>query len=111
MGPKEVIIFLAGLMLGVVMTLFGLLVMRIFAPWLRAFLGGAPVSMFGLIGMMLRGSPVNLLIDTNLALVHSGKPVKFSIREIESKYIAHRHKIMTSQDLIELLLDDAASRT
>ncbi|QDU27620.1 SigmaW regulon antibacterial [Anatilimnocola aggregata] len=101
MGPKEIAIFLAGLMVGILLTICFAFVLRIFSPWLRCFLGGAPVSFFSLIGMLLRGTPVNLLVDAHLSLVHSGKGA--AIRELESTYIAQRGKILTSNDLVNVV--------
>ncbi len=96
--------FQAGFAAGVGSCAFAAFAFWVVSPWLRALLSGGPVPLFGVLGMRLRGSPVNLLIDTHLSLLHGG--AKVGIADIESKYIAHRALIVTSQDLVDLLLAD-----
>jgi uncharacterized protein YqfA (UPF0365 family) len=83
----------------------GLLVPLLFAwlviaPWLKAFLSGAPISLVQLLAMRLRGTPAPMILDTHLALVHSGHAS--DVRRIESLYIANRSRIVTSADLVEI---------
>jgi uncharacterized protein YqfA (UPF0365 family) len=71
-------------------------------PYLRGFLSGAPVSLISLIGMRLRGSPVNLLLDAFIALRQAGFH-HIQMRDVESLYLIHRGRIVTMQDLVELV--------
>lgn len=96
--------FLAGSAAGVGLCAFALLAFWVVSPWVRALLSGGAVPIFGVLGMRLRGSPVNLLIDAHLSLLHGG--AKVGIADVESKYLAHRAQIVTSQDLVDLILAD-----
>jgi uncharacterized protein YqfA (UPF0365 family) len=97
-----IIYFLWGFILGAFCTAFLFLSLWLLwflvAPWFKAFLSGAPISLLHLIGMRLRGSPVGLLIDTHVMLVHQQRPV--DLRKLESAFIAHRGAIYSSEDLI-----------
>jgi hypothetical protein len=111
----ELAIFFAGVMVGVVFTLSLAVIWGLFAPWVRCFLCGAPLSLFNLLGMRLRGSPVGLLIDTHIGLIqgpvmHNEEYMTFKMNEIEAKYLANRHKVHTMQDLTSLLVDDWKGR-
>lgn len=68
-------------------------------PWLRCFLAGTPVSLFYILGMRLRGSPVNLIIDTLIAMKFRSLPG--DIRQIESTYLANPGPMLTTEQLIE----------
>ena len=101
--------FVGGLACGIVLTNLFMLVLRIFSPWLRCFLSGAPISMMSLVGMYLRGSPVRLLIDAHIGLVQSGvqrNGQNFRMADIESKYLANPGKYFTSQELMNALRED-----
>ena len=100
-GPRDAIAFMLGLTVGIFLTVLFAFALRIVSPYFRAFLSGAPVPLITLIGMLLRGNPVNLLIDAHISLRHRGTPTP--IHEVESTYIAQRGKIMTSEDLVQLL--------
>ena len=70
-------------------------------PWLRAFFSGGQVSLMSILGMRLRGSPVNMLLDAHLSMIQSGEPSR--IRIVESTYIANKTRIHTTDDLVELV--------
>lgn len=90
-----VFIFVAGVMLFLVL------------PWFRAFLSGTPLSLFQVLGMRLRGSPIKLLLDAQVALVHSGLQV--DMREVESIYLANRGRILDLQDLVDAVREHHAA--
>jgi hypothetical protein len=71
------------------------------APWLKGYLSSAGVSMFEILGMRLRGSPVGLLVQTQIALLHSGFQV--NIRQVESAYLANGHRIIQPGDLFQIV--------
>jgi uncharacterized protein YqfA (UPF0365 family) len=91
------------------LAFFALVVLAVFAllagPWLRAWLHGAPVPVFQVIAMRLRGNPPNLLIDAYIALKRAGLPA--SIADVENKYIDARNRVLTSDDLVELMKNGA----
>jgi uncharacterized protein YqfA (UPF0365 family) len=103
--PTAVFVLLAitGLMITVV---FAVITLFFFRPWVRALLGGAPISAVTIIGMKLRGNPVNLLIDTALALNHRGIPV--GIRDVETAYIAYKGRAFTPTQLADIVIERGA---
>jgi uncharacterized protein YqfA (UPF0365 family) len=77
-------------------------------PWLRAAASGAPVSIFSVLGMRLRGNPPILLVDAYVALRRAG--VNASIADVEGAYIDHRTRVRTHDDLVELVKSAVASK-
>jgi uncharacterized protein YqfA (UPF0365 family) len=72
----------------------------VFATWMRCFLTGGRVSLVQIIGMLLRRSPVSLIVDAHHALIQGGRASRVQL--VEQTYIANRHRIQTLGDLIEL---------
>jgi uncharacterized protein YqfA (UPF0365 family) len=70
-------------------------------PWLKCFLSGVPVSGLHILGMRLRGTPVNLVTDASIALVQSG--INISIRRVESAYLSEPGRVHTAADLVQLV--------
>jgi|GEM_PF-2776875 len=104
----EAIWFLGGFTCGIAATYLVWFSLRIFFPWFRCFLCGAPLSMVNLLGMYLRGSPVKLLTDAHIGLVQSGKsPRAFRMNEIEAKYLASPGRIFTAEDLMNAMREEA----
>ncbi len=93
------IVFLA------MMAFFALVVAFVFVlvlrPWLRAFLHGAPVSIFHIVAMRLRGNPPWLLIDAYIALRRSDLGV--TMVDVENAFVDGRSRVLTSDDLVELV--------
>ncbi len=86
--------FVVGLVCGAVLTFVIIRVadfVSIILPWKRAFMSGAKVSMFSIIGMRMRGCPPPFIVDAYCALVHSGHDV--TIQQVESCYISRKHEI------------------
>ena len=79
----------------------GFLIVR---PWLRMLTSGGRGSMLHILGMRLRGTPVDLVIDAYTSLIHRGE--KVSLRHVESVYNAQRANIMETRDLIDHLTED-----
>jgi uncharacterized protein YqfA (UPF0365 family) len=90
-----------GFLCGFSFFVFVLFLFLFTTPWLRAYLSGAGVPVFSIIGMRLRGSPVAMLVDTKIALEHSG--IQADIRQVESAYLANRHRIVQPGDLLEIV--------
>jgi len=93
--------FYGGFCCGLSFVVFPILVFLVTTPWLKCFLSGAGVTALNILGMRLRGSPVGLLVDTQVALIHSGFQV--NIRQVESAYLANRHRILQPGDLFEIV--------
>jgi uncharacterized protein YqfA (UPF0365 family) len=76
----------------------------LFGPWMRGFLGGAPVSVLQLLGMRLRGVPARLVVDAVVTLVHREHPYEPQLsRLVESTYLAQRGLIQSSTQLAEVV--------
>ena len=67
------------------------LMLMLFKPWLPGMLSGAPVMAVQILGMRLRGTPPNLLIDAYVQLRAQGRDVE--IAEVERQYLAHRQRV------------------
>lgn len=91
MSTNQLIVVAAFAIVLLSMLLVMVFTLSMLRPWLRGFMGGAPVSVIQLIGMRLRGNPPGLLVDTLLTLRHRG--VDASIREVESSYIANKGQV------------------
>jgi len=77
-------------------------------PWLRAFLHGAPVSIIHIVAMRLRGNSRWLLIDCYIALRRVDLVV--TIGDVENAYVDGRKRVLTSDDLAELVRKRAKTR-
>lgn len=75
-------------------------------PWLQGYLSGAPVSVLYLLGMRLRGTPIRLVMDAYQSLVHNNTIV--DAKKVESVYIANRHRVVGTVDLINLVKESVA---
>ena len=92
----------------VVTLLFFLIIFATFAflaaPWMRAFLSGAPFSLVQILAMRLRGVPPNLIVDSVVTLVHRGHPFDRRLcAEAESLYLAQRGMIQSPEQLADLV--------
>jgi uncharacterized protein YqfA (UPF0365 family) len=76
--------------------------------WIKAFMSGAPISVFAVIGMLLRGNPRGLLVDAYIQLNHRGSPA--TIADVELAYIANRHRVRTSHDLVSFVEERLAAQ-
>jgi uncharacterized protein YqfA (UPF0365 family) len=75
--------------------------------WVKAFMSGAPVSVFALIGMLLRGHPRALLVDAYIQLNHRGSPA--TIADVELAYLDKRHRVRNSHDLVSFVEERLAA--
>lgn len=87
--------------IGIVFLVFIFLAIWIVKPWLRSFLSGGKIALFQIVGMRLRRSPVDMLIDAYITFVQRGEPIRMNV--IESHYIAHQNRIHSTNDLIDSL--------
>ena len=91
MQPEHwIFVFVLGLlMLG--MAFMAAFMLMLFQPWLQSFMAGAPVSIFDIIGMRLRGSPPRLIVETRLVLKYRG--IAVSITDVERVYLANKGQV------------------
>ncbi len=100
----DLLSFILGVIVGAGMVGLALIAFTIIKPWRYAFFCGAPLSLFTILGMRLRGNPPMLLINAYVILVQ--KCVTTSIREVESVYIQNRTRIISFADLVRLVEEE-----
>jgi hypothetical protein len=93
-----IVIVIASLIVLFLAFVFFLLLGR---TWIKALMSGAPVSVFSLLGMLLRGTPRSLAVDAYIQLNHRGSPA--TIQDVELQYIANRHRVRNARDLVALV--------
>lgn len=96
----EQLTFEQGIMVGAGGVFALLLLLLVFRPWIKAALSACPVGLMNIVGIRLRGNPVNLLIDAHIILCKSGHDIHMGI--VECAYINNRRKIKTPEDLAEM---------
>ena len=101
----QIFILFILLILTVALLLTSVIFILLFRPWLRAFMHGTPVALVQIVGMRLRGNPTRLLIDAYITLKRAGFPI--TIAEVENAYIDYKSRIFGSDDLVELIEQDA----
>jgi uncharacterized protein YqfA (UPF0365 family) len=92
------------LVLLMMILVFAGVTLMLFAPWMRGFLSGAPVSILQLLGMRLRGVPARLIVDAVITLVHRGHAHDRKLVSLaESTYLAQRGLIQDSTQLADMV--------
>jgi len=72
----EIIVVLVPVAAFVVLALLALFMFaRVFSPWLRGFLSGAPLSVLEIIGMRLRKTDVQAVLNALVMATQAGAPV------------------------------------
>jgi uncharacterized protein YqfA (UPF0365 family) len=108
-----VVVIMAFVLLLILLIVVASFFLILFRPWLRGFLSGAPITIFQLIGMRLRGVPTGMVVDAVITLVHRGHPHTPRLaRDVESTYLAQRGFIESSTqlaDMVEKQLPKAAA--
>ncbi len=84
--------------LAVVVLVLGYILISFFNVWLKAYLAGAPVSIFTLVAMKLRSVDYKLVTDARITASKAG--IEISTDEIEAHYLAEGNIIHTVQALI-----------
>src|SRR5688572_9824386 len=108
MNEKQ-LVFLACVLAAFVVLLAVLTIFLLLGRhWIKAMMSGTPVSLFALIGMLLRGNPRSLLVDAYIQLNHRGSPA--TIADVELAYIANRHRVRTSHDLVSFVEERLAAQ-
>lgn len=89
----------AGLVVGAIFVLiFAILIIAFFMTWLRARVSGAPVGYGDLIGMKLRGVPINLIVDNRITAYQAG--IEISLQELQAHFMAGGNVTQTVRALI-----------
>ncbi len=86
-----------GILAVIVLVLVYILV-SFFSVWLKAYLAGAPVSIFTLVAMKLRSVDYKLVTDARITASKAG--IEISTDQIEAHYLAEGNIIHTVQALI-----------
>ncbi len=81
--------FIAGLVmivLVVIVLIAAMVIIKFFKTWLRALLAKAPVSMFNLLGMLLRKVPYEGVVESRITACKAGLPL--STDALEAHFLA-----------------------
>ena len=97
---NALLLVLAGVALAFAVVMFATAVVAL-RPWLRAMMSGAPASIMSILGMRLRGTPPNLVIDAYIQLRMRGRETKLA--DVERTYIAQRQRVRSTGDLVDLV--------
>ena len=85
-AEAEHLLFVIAGVIFVVMVLAVLLVMlKVFSPWLQAYLSGVPLSVFDILGMRFRRTDVKAVVQALVMARQAGVPL--SSREVERAYL------------------------
>ncbi len=101
--------FAIGFLAGVIACAFTATAFLFVRPWIRSFFSGARVSLIQIIGMRLRGTSPNLLIDALITLKMRGHDVSMAV--VETCYLANRSKIFESTGLATLVEQELAKKS
>jgi uncharacterized protein YqfA (UPF0365 family) len=101
MDMSVVVPFLLGLGLGVAITLLALIAIVASRSWRRATFSGVPVPLLGIVGMRLRGTPPDIIVDAGVALAKRGAPVSWD--SIEAVFLARGTSRTSGSELAALV--------
>ena len=79
--------FQHGIIAGVLITLIPIYMVFFVKTWFKAFFSGAPVRLIDVIGMRLRGTPIDLVIKTYIAFRKRDQQI--ALADIEVCCLAH----------------------
>ncbi len=99
MNTSLMVAFVAGILCSCVFLFAIGLFFLFFRPWLQLVLAGGRGSLFQLLAMRLRGTPVRLVVEAYISLLHQGEKVRLA--DVESQYVAHRYAIRDAQTLMK----------
>jgi uncharacterized protein YqfA (UPF0365 family) len=84
--------------LGLIALIFLLLFFRFFNLWIQAWLTGANIGIFDMVGMMLRKVNYTMIVQQKIALVQAG--IKVDTRDLEAHYLARGNVPKTAAAVI-----------
>jgi uncharacterized protein YqfA (UPF0365 family) len=75
------------LIMGLAGLIFLLMIARFISLWFQAFVSGAPISLFNIIGMSLRKIPTRTMVNARITLFKAGL-TQISVADLETHYLA-----------------------
>jgi uncharacterized protein YqfA (UPF0365 family) len=72
---------------GLIAALLFLMVMRYISLWFQAFVSGAPISLFNIIGISLRKIPIRLILNARITSYKAGLK-QITVSDLETHYLA-----------------------
>lgn len=84
-GGSFFLLFL--LVLAITAFIFVLMIARYISLWFQAFVSGAPISLFNIIGMSLRKIPPRTMVNARITLYKAGLK-QISVADLETHYLA-----------------------
>jgi len=93
-GFLVVLLIVMGIVILTVMALF----LHFLGVWVRAFMSGAKVSLWSLVGMKLRRIPPSLIVDARISMIKAGLAI--DTNDMEAHYLANGDVINVIRALI-----------
>src|SRR5580704_5836019 len=93
------ILLLVCVILGILAFSFLLMIIRFVGMWFQAFVSGAPVSLFNIIGMSLRKIPPRIIVNARIVSFKAGLK-DITVSDLETHYLAGGHVTEVVQALI-----------
>ena len=78
--------WIAGLIVGIILLVVGILLFSYGALYVKALLANAHVGLLEIIGMRLRGVQPSVIVDSRIMAIKAGQPVRTD--ELETHYLA-----------------------
>lgn len=98
--------FLGGVAVGFVVGLAAVAWLVANASWRRANLAGVRVPLLGIVGMRLRGTPPDLIVDATVALHKRGHTTPWT--RVEAAFLAHGDRRIDYLDLLAVVEREVA---
>ncbi len=74
-------------LIGAIAVILFIMVMRYVSLWFQAFVSGAPISLFNIIGISLRKIPIRIIINARITSFKSGLK-QITVADLETHYLA-----------------------
>lgn len=75
------------LIIGIAGFVFVLMIARYISLWFQAFVSGAPISLFNIVGMSLRKIPTRAMVNARITLYKAGLR-QITVADLETHYLA-----------------------
>ncbi len=75
------------LIIGITGFVFVLMIARYISLWFQAFVSGAPISLFNIVGMSLRKIPTRAMVNARITLYKAGLR-QITVADLETHYLA-----------------------
>lgn len=80
------LLFLLGIV-GLIAAILCIMVLRYISLWFQAFVSGAPISLFNIIGISMRKIPVRLIVNARITSYKAGLK-QITVADLETHYLA-----------------------